>query len=164
MLFFPSLLQLFYQPHPPPPCPTLFAFPSVFSVCLSILSVPTSIGIENMRIKDHCSKKMRWTPSESSVTISRMDALRNFYLLIYQYWDVRASKCFILSPQGTLGTGRALGQGQALATCRASTFLLQSTENGQRTHFLCFGYTVCLSPSWQVPEGRRGWSTFPEKL
>jgi len=33
-----------------------------------------------MRIKDHSSRRMRWTPSESSVTISRTDALRNVYL------------------------------------------------------------------------------------
>ena len=43
-------------------------------------TAPTSKGIENMRIKDHSSRRMRWTPSESSVTISRTDALRNVYL------------------------------------------------------------------------------------
>ena len=90
MLFFPSLLQLFYQPHPPPPCPTLFAFPSVFSLCLSILGVslsqrlwcraPTNTGTEGIRIKDHCSRRMRRIPSVSSVTIWRTDALRNVFL------------------------------------------------------------------------------------
>ena len=40
----------------------------------------TSMGIENMRIKDHSSRRERRTPSESSVTVSRTDALRNVYL------------------------------------------------------------------------------------
>ena len=39
----------------------------------------TSMHIENMRIKDH-SLRVRRTPSESSVTVSRTDTLRNVYL------------------------------------------------------------------------------------
>ena len=60
-------------------------FVCILSCLFSLLqhpwcTAPTSKGIENMRIKDHSSRRMRWTPSESSVTISRTDALRNVYL------------------------------------------------------------------------------------
>ena len=60
-------------------------FVCILSCLFSLLqhpwcTAPISKGIENMRIKDHSSRRMRWTPSESSVTISRTDALRNVYL------------------------------------------------------------------------------------
>ena len=60
-------------------------FVCILSCLFSLLqhpwcTAPISKGIENMRIKDHSSRRMRWTPSESSVTMSRTDALRNVYL------------------------------------------------------------------------------------
>ena len=70
--------------HPSPPQIVCFPF-CLF--CLSILGVsqsqhlwcraPTNRGREDIRIKDHCSRRMRRIPSVSSVTISRTDILRN---------------------------------------------------------------------------------------
>ena len=72
------------------PCPLqIVCFPFCL-FCLSILGVslsqhlwcraPTNTGTEGIRIKDHCSRRMRRIPSLLSVTIWRTDALRNIFL------------------------------------------------------------------------------------
>ena len=69
--------------------PQIVCFPFCL-FCLSILGVslsqhlwcraPTNTGTEGIRIKDHCSRRMRRIPSLLSVTIWRTDALRNIFL------------------------------------------------------------------------------------
>ena len=86
-----SSLLFFCQDHPPPRFSTPDSLLSLLSfLCLSILGVslsqhlwcraPTNMGTEGIKIKDHCSRRMRRIPSVSSVTIWRTDALRNVFL------------------------------------------------------------------------------------
>jgi len=66
--------------HPSPPQIVCFPF-CLFSQCLHLwCRAPTNLGTEGIRIKDHCSRRMRRLPSLPSVTISRTDALRNVCL------------------------------------------------------------------------------------
>lgn len=79
----------------------------------------------------------------SSKTVFRNTVHSSFNIEMSGLPSVSRPHCSPQEPAMPLG----LGEAPATGSHRCSTFLLWSTENGQRNHFLYFSYRICLCPS-----------------